>query len=67
MGIQFSLVSAAKPGVKAVESQKKKKKKNRDNELRIVPAMILFVECHGSLGILSLDLGIGSMLPCLRD
>ena len=62
-------MSAAKPGVKAVESQKKKKKKkkNRDNELRIVPAMILFVECHGSLGILSLDLGIGSMLPCLRD
>ena len=52
---------------KKKKKKEKKKKKTRDNELRIVPAMMLFVEYHGSLGILSLDLGIGSMLPCLRD
>lgn len=67
MGIQYSLVSAAKPGAKAVESKKKQNKEKQENELRIVLAMVLFVECHGSLGILSLDLGIGRMLPCLKD
>lgn len=69
MGIQYSLVSAAKPGAKAVESKKKtkKNKEKQENELRIVLAMVLFVECHGSLGILSLELGIGRMLPCLKD
>ena len=48
MGIQYSLVSAAKPGAKAVESKKKQNKEKQENELRIVLAMVLFVECHNN-------------------
>ena len=48
MEIEYSLVSAGKPGAKAVESKKKKNKEKQENELRIVLAMVLFVECHNS-------------------
>ena len=66
MGIQYSLVSAAKPGAKAVESQKKTKKQRKTGEWAQDCSTCHDAVCWmpqqlgRSLGFISLDLGIGS-------